>query len=366
MIAASFALKLALVCAVVLAASVAARRFGHGVAGTLSGMPMIAGPIMGFVLLQAPLAQAHAIAVATVVAFPAMVSHMLAFALAARRLPWWVALVLANVVFFVVGAGLVELALPLPMACVLAAAAPWIGLRLMPAHRRERGVLRIPPVELGLRVLAAAALAAAIMGGASALPASVSGLLLALPITGNVPPCFKLTLVLALVLALALTIVGASLSYAMAWVAAVAVAYVTYRMRSLGVVSPKQSGRRVVACPIQGAVFADAQARLDSEGAGLRLLSVSIDPLGDDLAAMRAWLAKFGAQSRRWAGALPRVNDVDVLLDFLRGRAPGTDRHSAQAFVFDRQARLVYRTEDMPQPAELVALMRRVALRDGV
>jgi len=116
-------------------------------------------------------------------------------------------------------------------------------------------------------------------------------------------------------------------------------------------------------CPIQGAVFADAQARLAKENAGLRLLSLSIDPLGDDLPAMRAWLAKFGAQSPRWAAALPKLKDVDPLLDFLRGRAPGTDRHTAQAFVFDRQARLVYRTEDMPQPEELVKLMQRVAVR---
>ena len=116
-------------------------------------------------------------------------------------------------------------------------------------------------------------------------------------------------------------------------------------------------------CPIQGAVFASAQAELLKDNAGLRLLSVSIDPLGDDLAAMRGWLAKFGAQSPRWGAALPRLQDVDRLLDFLRGRAPGTDRHTAQAFVFDRHARLVYRTEDMPQPAELVKLMRRVAAR---
>ena len=37
-----FLLKLALVCTVVLAASFAAKRFGHGVAGTLSGLPMTA------------------------------------------------------------------------------------------------------------------------------------------------------------------------------------------------------------------------------------------------------------------------------------------------------------------------------------
>lgn len=116
-------------------------------------------------------------------------------------------------------------------------------------------------------------------------------------------------------------------------------------------------------CPIQGAMFADVQQRLASDDPRLRLLSVSIDPLGDDPKALRAWLAKFGAQSARWSAALPHVKEVDTLLDFVRGRAPGVDRHTAQAFVFDRQARLVYRTEDMPNPPELVRLLKQVAAR---
>ncbi len=113
-------------------------------------------------------------------------------------------------------------------------------------------------------------------------------------------------------------------------------------------------------CPIQGAMFAEAQQQLAGSDPRLRLLSVSIDPLGDDPKALRAWLAKFGAEAPRWSVALPQLRDVDRLLDFLRGRAPGTDRHTAQAFVFDRQARLVFRTEDMPSPPELVRLMQTV------
>jgi protein SCO1/2 len=116
-------------------------------------------------------------------------------------------------------------------------------------------------------------------------------------------------------------------------------------------------------CPIQGAMFSEVQQRLAREDDGLRLLSVSIDPLGDDPKALRDWLRKFGAAPPRWSAALPRVQDVDRLLDFLRGRANGTDRHTAQAFVFDRHARLIYRTEDMPNPAALVQLMQRVASR---
>jgi len=116
-------------------------------------------------------------------------------------------------------------------------------------------------------------------------------------------------------------------------------------------------------CPIQGAMFADVQQRLAADDPRLRLLSVSIDPLGDDPKALRAWLAKFGAQASRWSAALPQMKEVDALLDFVRGRAPGVDRHTAQAYVFDRQARLVYRTEDMPNPPELVRLVKQVAAR---
>lgn len=257
-----FLLKLALVGAVVLAASFAAKRFGHGIAGTLSGLPMIAGPIMGFVLLQAPPSQAHAIALATIVAYPAMVAHMVAFAHAVRRWPWWVSLLAANAVFLAVGGLLVWLALPLVAACALAALAPWAGMRAMPAHRRERTVLHIPPVELVLRVAAATALAAAIMGGAPVFPAALSGLLLALPITGNVLPCFTrvrhgadATIELLagfvrgmvgfgaffMVLALALPALGAGPAYAAAWVLVLAIAWGLQRRRP-GLTVPPVAG----------------------------------------------------------------------------------------------------------------------------
>ncbi|HET7794849.1 MAG TPA: hypothetical protein VFL64_15815 [Rhizobacter sp.] len=248
-----FALKLALVGAVVLAASFAARRFGHGVAGTLSGLPMIAGPIMGFVLLQAPAAQAHAIALATLVAYPAMVLHMLGFAHAVRRgAPWWLALLAANAVFLASGLALLSLHLPTVAVCVLAAVSPWVVLRLMPAHRRERTVLHIPPIELVLRVAAAVALAASVMLGAEVLAPAISGLLLALPITGNVLPGFTLTrhgadatiellcgfvrgmagfCAFFMVLALALPVLAPAASYALAWGVVLTLAWGLQRRR---------------------------------------------------------------------------------------------------------------------------------------
>jgi protein SCO1 len=105
-------------------------------------------------------------------------------------------------------------------------------------------------------------------------------------------------------------------------------------------------------CPIQGALFG-AVAPLLTNQREMQLLSLSIDPLGDSPQAVRTWLARFGTHAN-WQAAVPRVEDVDRLLDFVRGRAPGADRHTAQVYLFDRQARLAYRTADMP-PARFIA-----------
>ncbi len=256
-----FALKLALVAASILAATLAARRFGHGVSGTLGGMPMIAGPIMGFVLLEQPVGQVRAIALATLVCVPAMVLHMVTFAHAARRLPWFGALVSANAVFVASGWALSRLALPPTLVCMMALLAPLVGIAAIPRPVFATGggaalkdsAVAIARRELVLRVIAAIALAAVVMQGASLLPPIVSGLLLALPITGNVLPCFTLprhgaaaTAALLrgflsgvfgfasffVALSTALLLLAPGVSYALAWCAAVLVALAVHRTRS--------------------------------------------------------------------------------------------------------------------------------------
>jgi protein SCO1 len=116
-------------------------------------------------------------------------------------------------------------------------------------------------------------------------------------------------------------------------------------------------------CPIQGAVFAEAQQALGRAGPDLQLVSMSIDPLGDDIRSLRDWLHRFGAQPQHWSAALPRPQDVDRLLDFLRGRAAGAERHTPQVYVFDRDARLAYRTQDLPAADHLLSLMQTIALQ---
>lgn len=106
-------------------------------------------------------------------------------------------------------------------------------------------------------------------------------------------------------------------------------------------------------CPIQGAVFAGVAARLPG---GSQLLSLSIDPLNDDAKALRNWLKRHGGHER-WLAASPRVEDVDAVFEFFSGRARSPDPHTANVYVIDRQARLVFKTPEMPSSEELISLL---------
>ena len=186
-----------------------------------------------------------------------MVLHMVTFAHAARRLPWPGALLAANLVFVVAGWTLSRLALPLVATCALAGLAPLVGMLAIrgpdaAAARALASVVRIPRAELVLRVAVAIVLAAGIMQGAAVLPALASGLLLALPINGNVLPCFTLPrhgaaataallrgfqwgvfgfVAFFVVLVVLLPLAGAGAAYALAWLAALLAASSAYVVR---------------------------------------------------------------------------------------------------------------------------------------
>ena len=119
-------------------------------------------------------------------------------------------------------------------------------------------------------------------------------------------------------------------------------------------------------CPIQGALFAQLQSRLAVSLGQARLLSVSIDPLGDDARALTAWRARFGASSQ-WLAAAPPLKDADTLMDFVQGRATGpkarAERHNAQVFLFDADARLRFRCAELASAADVAALMVELARR---
>lgn len=187
------ALKLALVAASVLGASFASRRWGHAAGGLMAGLPMIIGPITAILLLDNPPERVRAIALATLQCQPAMLMHVLVFAHAARRWPWPVCLLLANALYAVLAAGLVAWALPPLAATALAFLAWWsVGRVISGLAGGPIGPVSVPHSELWWRLAVALIVAGGVIEGAASAPAAVGGVLLALPITGNVLPAFTL------------------------------------------------------------------------------------------------------------------------------------------------------------------------------
>ncbi len=183
-------LKVALVPVVVWLASIAGRRWGHAVTGWISGLPLIAGPISVFLAHDPGPAFAAASAATTLQVTGAAGVHCWVYAWAARRLGWLAALLAAWSAFALAALGLGAVPLPPLAGFALALAALAALLATLPRVAPARGPVPIPGVELAVRIVAAGALAAAVMLGASVLGPRLSGILIAFPITGSVLPAF--------------------------------------------------------------------------------------------------------------------------------------------------------------------------------
>jgi protein SCO1/2 len=116
-------------------------------------------------------------------------------------------------------------------------------------------------------------------------------------------------------------------------------------------------------CPIQGAIFAEAQRQLGAAVGGAQFVSLSIDPLSDTPKALAAWLHGLGALPG-WVAAAPRLNELDALFELLSGprvgKRSGPDPHTGQVYFLSRRGELVYRSADLPPPDQIVQMMRRV------
>ena len=119
-------------------------------------------------------------------------------------------------------------------------------------------------------------------------------------------------------------------------------------------------------CPIQGALFGQAQRELQGRPPEVQFVSVSIDPLADTPAALAGWLRTFSGLPG-WIAVAPRLDDVDRIFAVLGNggepRPTGSDRHTGQVYIIDRRGELAYRTPSMPPAEQIVAALRRVAER---
>lgn len=187
-------LKLSLVPAAVLLATLAARRYGHAVSGLLAGLPLIAAPITAMLLLDHDAAHVAEIAKATLSSVPGSIAFIVAFAWSSRRMAWWLCLVMAAIAYVAVGSVTTMPGWPAATPFVAGLVSPAVGLALMPRGEVQQVLPSVPNLEVFFRLLLATLLAAAVIVGAEHFPTRVSGLLLAWPINGTVLPSFTLPL----------------------------------------------------------------------------------------------------------------------------------------------------------------------------
>jgi hypothetical protein len=182
------ALKLTLVPAVLLALTLAGMRWGPRVAGWLTGLPAVAGPILLFLAIERGAPFAAQSCVAALSAVLANAAFIVAYSQACLRASWPGAAAAGLLAWAVAALALARLPASLPLALGVALASLAIAPRLLPPARNAPAAPRTGRIELGLRMAAGAVLTIVVTASAARVGTAWSGVLTAFPV---------LTLVLA-------------------------------------------------------------------------------------------------------------------------------------------------------------------------
>ncbi|MFO1494304.1 MAG: hypothetical protein U1F26_06545 [Lysobacterales bacterium] len=181
--------KLLLVPALIALLTLAGRRYGAGVAGWLSALPILSGPILWILAVEQGPAFAATAAHGTLLAVLALLVYSLSYAWMAQRRHWPHCLVMALACYglTVVGLREVQASLTLSLVTVLFALtlAP-IAFPRIPACVRERSSGK----DLPWRMLAAVSLVLVLSASAQTLGPRLAGLLATFPVISTVLVAF--------------------------------------------------------------------------------------------------------------------------------------------------------------------------------
>ena len=185
------AVKLLLAPSFVVAASLAAHRYGPRVGGLIGGLPVVAGPILLAYALAHGSAFAAGAAVGTLLGLVSLIAFVVVYARLAGRAPWGVSMLAGWLAFALATAAFSTLAVPAGTALAIAGAGLLIGLAATPRTRApERRAAPVPAWDLPMRALCALVLVLSLTAVAGWLGARLSGLLAPFPIIATVLATF--------------------------------------------------------------------------------------------------------------------------------------------------------------------------------
>jgi len=121
-------------------------------------------------------------------------------------------------------------------------------------------------------------------------------------------------------------------------------------------------------CPLQTRALLELHPRLPAGlRPKLRQLSVSLDPLSDSPAVLKAFARRMGADLPHWRFATGRPEDIERLADKLRLFRPGPDTrkpddHSTALWLVDPAGMLRFRYSG--NPPDVARLVREISVLD--
>lgn len=179
-------LKLTLVPAFLLAVSLAGKKWGPAIAGWLSALPVVAGPILYLLVLEHGPNFGSEAATLSIYAIAASEAFNFAYAWTCRSKGWVVSLMVALTVWCAVAFGLSTLPVSAPLALVCALAAVLFSQTFLPRSRSVATAKALGRGDILSRMLAGGGLTVAVTSLASAAGPGWSGLLAVFPLLGIV------------------------------------------------------------------------------------------------------------------------------------------------------------------------------------
>jgi hypothetical protein len=185
--------KLLLAPALVVASSLAGRRWGAAVTGALVAFPIVAGPVLLVVRLEHGSAFTRESAIGSLFGLVSLAAFALVFARLGQRCSWPAALLGSWVAVLAVDAGLALLRLPVPAAVAVTPAVILAATLAMPRPTAGgTGTSTPPPWDLAARSLATATLVVSLTAAAAILGPQWTGLLATFPTAASVVAAFAL------------------------------------------------------------------------------------------------------------------------------------------------------------------------------
>ncbi|MGZ3238161.1 MAG: hypothetical protein ACXWIN_09635 [Burkholderiaceae bacterium] len=186
-----FILKLFLVPSFIAGITLAGRRWGAAVAGSLAGFPVITGPILLFVTIeQSPQFAANA-ATASILAVLGNIGFGIAYSWACRRKPWHISLLFGWAVYFCLVAILNLLKVSPLQASIVTIFGLLVAAKSYPLHSIDLPKEVQSGSDLVYRMLAAGALVLILTLFSAQLGPNLTGLFGVFPVMGSVLGVFS-------------------------------------------------------------------------------------------------------------------------------------------------------------------------------